>query len=184
MWCDLHITRHSPHTAQEREHAVADDTNNPNPFDVATIKNLVALMSRHDLSEIDLSIGDQRIRLRRGPRFAAAPTGLPTATVSPTALPSPPPPTAVAVKEKTGPALIEIKSETPGTFYAKPDPDKPPFVTVGARVKPDTVVGLIEAMKLFNEIPAGCAGVVAEILVENGQPVEFGQVLFRVNPAG
>ena len=98
---------------------------------------------------------------------------------------APPPAAAPAAKEKSGPGLIEIKSETPGTFYAKPNPEAPqPFVSVGSRVKPETVVGLIEAMKLFNEIPAGCAGVVAEILVENGQPVEYGQVLIRVNPAG
>lgn len=167
---------------------MADDANNnPSPFDVGTIKNLVALMSRHDLSEIDLSIGDQRIRLRRGQRFAAAPVAFPAAPLSsiPATTSSAAPPSAPAAKEKPARTLLEIKSETPGTFYAKPNPDAPqPFVTVGARVKPDTVVCVIEAMKIFNEIPAGCAGVIAEILVENGQAVEYGQVLFRVDPVG
>jgi acetyl-CoA carboxylase biotin carboxyl carrier protein len=167
---------------------VADDANNkPSPFDVGTIKNLVALMSRHDLSEIDLSIGDQRIRLRRGPRVAAAPVAFPSATISPTPTQTPVAPLSPAPisKEKPTRALIEIKSETPGTFYAKSKPDAPqPFVTVGSRVQPDTVVCIIEAMKILNEVTAGCTGVIAEILVENGQPVEFGQVMFRVDPTG
>ena len=168
-----------------REYPVADDANHkPNPFDVGTIKNLVALMSRHDLSEIDLTMGDQRIRLRRGSRVvSAAPVAFPPPVVTPTPQPTPAP-IASPNKEKPGRHLVEIKSETPGTFYAKPEPDKPPFVTKGSRVKPETVVGLIEAMKLFTEIPAGVAGVIEEILAENGQAVEYGQVLFRVDPAG
>ena len=164
---------------------MADDANTtPSPFDVGTIKNLVALMSRHDLSEIDLTMGDQRIRLRRGSRVvSAAPVAFPPPVVTPTPQPTPAP-IASPNKEKPGRHLVEIKSETPGTFYAKPEPDKPPFVTKGSRVKPETVVGLIEAMKLFTEIPAGVAGVIEEILAENGQAVEYGQVLFRVDPAG
>src|SRR5262245_255292 len=143
-------------------------------------------MSRHDLSEIDLTMGDQRIRLRRGSRVVAAPVAFPPATITPAPQPTPTPTASpnAAPKEKPGRNLVEIKSETPGTFYAKPEPDKPPFVTKGSRVKPETVVGLIEAMKLFTEIPAGCSGVIAEILAENGQAVEYGQVLFRVDPAG
>jgi acetyl-CoA carboxylase biotin carboxyl carrier protein len=168
---------------------VADDANNnPSPFDVATIKNLVALMSRHDLSEIDLSIGDQRIRLRRGARVAATPVAFPTATLAPAPIPTSPSPTAPPPSTKERPParpLIDIKSETPGTFYAKSKPNAPdPYVTIGSRVNPETVVCIIEAMKILNEITAGCSGVIAEILVENGQPVEFGQVLFRVDPAG
>ena len=79
--------------------------------------------------------------------------------------------------------LIEIKSQMVGTFYAAPNPDAPPFVKVGAKVTPTTVVGLIEAMKLFNEVAAECNGTLVEILVDNQQPVEFGQVLMRVDPA-
>jgi acetyl-CoA carboxylase biotin carboxyl carrier protein len=80
--------------------------------------------------------------------------------------------------------LVEIKSPTPGTFYASSSPDAQPFVRVGSKVTPTTVVCLIEAMKIFNEITADCTGAIAEILAENQQPVEYGQVLFRVDPAG
>ncbi len=80
--------------------------------------------------------------------------------------------------------LLEIKSPTPGTFYAAAKPGEPPFVKVGSKVAPETVVCLIEAMKLYNEVQAECAGIVVEVLVENQQAVEYGQVLFKVDPAG
>lgn len=166
---------------------VADDQiNHPGPFDVSTIEFLVALMSKHDISEIDLREGPQRIHLRRG-------LSVPT-----TALPAPVPPATAHISPVSAPAastgqvandkppahnLVEIKSPTIGTFYAREKPEAQPFVTVGSRVSPSSVVGLIEAMKLFSEIPAGCNGVVVEILVENGQPVEYNQVLFRVDPS-
>jgi acetyl-CoA carboxylase biotin carboxyl carrier protein len=164
---------------------VADDApRNPGPFDVRTVKALVALMSQHDLSEIDLREGTQRICLRRG----SMPISVTPATV---ALPAPPvsavqpapakndvPPPSAPTKK-----LIEIKSPTPGTFYGAANPESPPFVKVGARVTPTTVVCLIEAMKIFNEITADCTGTITEILAENQQPVEYGQVLFRVDPS-
>ena len=164
---------------------MADETAKiPSPFDVRTIKYLVALMSRHDLSEIDLREGDLRIRLRRGPKGIAVQTlgaealRLPMAAIPSTLGPSPTaaPPTAPSKP------LLEVKSPTPGTFYSQANPGSPAFVAVGARVSPTTVVGIIEAMKIFNEIPADCTGVIAEVLVENQQPVEYGQVLFRVDP--
>jgi acetyl-CoA carboxylase biotin carboxyl carrier protein len=77
-----------------------------------------------------------------------------------------------------------IKSPTPGTFYSSPSPDAEPFVRIGSRVTPTTVVCVIEAMKIFNEIQAECSGVITEISVENQQPVEYGQVLFKVDPTG
>jgi acetyl-CoA carboxylase biotin carboxyl carrier protein len=80
--------------------------------------------------------------------------------------------------------LIEIKSPTPGTFYSQEKPGSPTYVAVGAKVNPKTVVCQIEAMKLFNEIAAECTGTIVEILIENKQPVEYGQVLFRVDPNG
>ena len=79
---------------------------------------------------------------------------------------------------------MEIKSPTPGTFYAAPKPGEPPYVKAGSKVAPETVVCLIEAMKLYNEVQAECAGVIVEVLVENQQPVEYGQVLFKVDPTG
>ncbi len=158
----------------------------PAPFDVRTIKQLVGLMAQNDLSEIDLRDGEQRVRIRRGgrPAVTMAPTAsyaLPTASapVAPTSAPATP---SAPVKPSRN--LLEIKSETVGTFYARPNPESPPYVSVGSRVTPSTVVCQIEAMKLYNAIESGVAGVIAELCVENAQPVEFGQVLFRVDPAG
>ena len=163
---------------------MADDASKtPSPFDVRTIKYLVGLMSQHDLSEIDLREGELRIRLRRGARQVlvspspAQPTAPPPAPVAPPVSASPETPPSAA-------ALHLIKSPTPGTFYSASSPDAEPFVQVGARVTPSTVVCVIEAMKIFNEITADCTGVIKEILVENQQPVEFGQVLFKVEPTG
>jgi acetyl-CoA carboxylase biotin carboxyl carrier protein len=162
---------------------VADETSKiPSPFDVRAIKELVSLMSRHELSEIDLREGDLRIRLRRGPQ------GVTLAHVPAPALAPGPAPTAagepVEEADKASKTIHPIKSPTPGTFYSSPSPDAEPFVQVGSRVTPETVVCLIEAMKIFNEITAECSGVISEICVENQQPVEFGQVLFKVDPAG
>jgi acetyl-CoA carboxylase biotin carboxyl carrier protein len=166
---------------------VADETpkNTPGPFDVRTIKALVALMTQHDLSEIDLREGAQRLRLRRG----AQQTVVTNMTHAPAPVSAPPAASSAPPAPKDGAAapakkLIEIKSQTVGTFYASPNPDAPPFVKVGAKVTPTTVVGLIEAMKLFNEVAAECNGTLVEILVDNQQPVEFGQVLMRVDPIG
>jgi acetyl-CoA carboxylase biotin carboxyl carrier protein len=146
-------------------------------------------MSRNDLSEIDLRNGEQRIRLRRGPQHTVLP---PTLYPSVTAAPLTPSSPTVSIgaeptAETSKPAAkttLPIKSPTPGTFYAASKPGAPPFVQVGARVTPTTVVCMIEAMKLFNEITADCTGVITEILVENQQPVEYGQVLFQVDPTG
>jgi acetyl-CoA carboxylase biotin carboxyl carrier protein len=151
-----------------------------------TIKLLVGLMSQHDLSEIDLRDGEHRIRLRRGvevplvpaPAAAAAAPVVSAATAASTSAP------AAAASEKPAKPVHLIKSPTPGTFYAAADPKAEPFVRVGSRVMPNTVVCLIEAMKIFNEINADCTGVVTEVLIENQQPVEFGQVLFKVDPTG
>jgi len=166
---------------------VADDASrNPGPFDLRTVKALVALMRDHDLSEIDLREGTQRICLRRGSLQAVATAVTIPGTPAPAPASQPAPPKNDAPSSSAPPAkkLIEIKSPTPGTFYASANPESPPFVKVGARVAPNTVVCLIEAMKIFNEITADCTGTIIEILVENQQAVEYGQVLFRVDPTG
>lgn len=161
---------------------MADDASNtPEPFDVGTIKSLVRLMSLHDLSEIDLRQGEQRIRLRRGTRLRAAPplAHVPTPAPAP-APPNPTPPPAEAPAKKHH----EIRSPAVGTFYAQKEPGSPPYVTVGSRVTPDTVVCQIEAMKLFNEITADCSGVIVEVVAQNKQFVEYDTVLFRVDLTG
>jgi acetyl-CoA carboxylase biotin carboxyl carrier protein len=166
---------------------VADDKRDaPRPFDVRTIEYLLKLMSEHDLSEIALQEGEHRIRLRRGSTAAPAfypapPSGAHAAPSAPTA----PAPTPSAGASPVAPAknLVEIKSPMVGTFYSKPKPDKPDYVTTGAKVAPKTVVCQIEAMKLFNEIAAECSGTVVEVCVKNGAAVEYNEVLFRIDPA-
>ena len=158
----------------------------PRPFDVNVVETLLKLMSTHDLAEVDLAEGDRRIRLRKAGAFApraVAPAAFgPAPAPAPSAAPPAAPPVAAA---PAAPAknLIEIKSPMVGTFYAKPKPDKPDYVSVGTKVTPKTVVCQLEAMKLFNEITADCNGTVPEVCVKNGEAVEFNQVLFRVEPA-
>jgi acetyl-CoA carboxylase biotin carboxyl carrier protein len=162
---------------------LADDASSqPGPFDLQMIEQLVALMSKHDLSEIDLRHGEQRISLRRG-GFAAAPAPLPAGSENP-APAAPPAPKAAESPPPASPSrqLIDIKSPTVGTFYAQDKPGSPPYVTAGSRVTPTTIVCQIEAMKIFNEITADCSGVVVEVCVQNKEFVEYGTVLFRVDP--
>ncbi len=157
----------------------------PGPFDVRTVKALVSLMTQNDLSEIDLRDGEQRLRLRRGAyqpiSFAPVPAPAMPASHASSATPAK---TEAGVPANSARQLVEIKSPTPGTFYAAPKPEEPPFVKVGSKVSPETVVCLIEAMKLYNEVQAECTGVIVEVLIQNQQPVEYGQVLFKVDPAG
>jgi acetyl-CoA carboxylase biotin carboxyl carrier protein len=161
---------------------VADEApNESDPFDVQTIRQLVALMGRHDLSEIDLKRGASRIRIRRGPRVK-------TVTVPPVAnAPGSPAPERSANSRPAEPAatstLIDIKSPMVGTFYNREKPEAAPYVSRGSKVTPTTVVGLIEAMKLFNEIQAECSGTIVEVLVDNAQSVDYNTVLFRVDPS-
>jgi acetyl-CoA carboxylase biotin carboxyl carrier protein len=144
-------------------------------------------MTLNDLSEIDLAEGEQRIKIRRGPRVIT--TTAPVASAAPPPVPSPAasPTPASAPAESTSPAapakkLIEIKSPTVGTFYAARDPNSPPFVQVGSKVNNNTVVCLIEAMKVYNDVQAECTGTIVEVCVKNKDFVEYNTVLFRVDP--
>lgn len=151
-------------------------------FDVRRVRRLVALMNEHDLSEIDLRQGSQRVRLRRGadqPVFAATPAYAPAAPApAPQAAPSAP--TASSAAPAAAPAGKTINSPMVGTFYLSSSPDTAPFIKIGDQVGPDTTICIIEAMKVFNEIPAETSGKITAVLVENGMPVEFGQPLFRI----
>ena len=162
------------------------------PMNLDLLEEMVKLMSQHDLNTIDVRNGDKRVVLKRGAASAppsagvtyAAPATLPPASGAPAALPpaaSPPAPPA-APPPDTDAGLIAIKSPMVGTFYAAPSPDAKPFVSVGSPVDEDTDVCVIEAMKVFNSIKAECRGTIAKILVNNGDTVEFGQVLFLVKP--
>lgn len=152
-------------------------------MDIDEIKTLTDLMVENDLSEIMIRDGEKRIVLRRGgrvPVVAAVQAAIPAAHPAPVA-PAPAPATSTAPAAPAVDAnLGAIKSPMVGTFYAAPDPDSPAFVKVGDRVSPETVVCIIEAMKVFNEIKAEISGTVESIDVTSGSPVEFGQILMRV----
>ena len=154
-------------------------------IDIRKLKELVRLMSTNDLVELDLRDKDEQVTIRR-PTPNAAPQIVHHAPVmaAPVAAPAAPAsaaPAAPAAKDADA-GLIKVESPMVGTFYASPSPDKPAFITAGASVGPDTVVCLVEAMKIFNEIKAGCTGTIERILVKSGDPVEFGQPLFLVKP--
>ena len=149
-------------------------------FDVRKVRKFIELMNEHDLAEIDLKQGDQRIRLRRPE--AVTMSAMPAMPMS--AAPST---SAGGAQKAAEPAAEEskflvIKSPMVGTFYAAANPESPPFVKVGDRVGPETTVCIVEAMKVFNEIPAECAGRIAAVLTQSGDAVEFNQPLFRVEP--
>jgi acetyl-CoA carboxylase biotin carboxyl carrier protein len=169
--------------------AESADDRPPESPDVQTIRQLVRLMQRYDLTAIDLGEGAHKIRLRRrGSEAVPSPaTGqvpalpaIPTAPIGPPAVPAPAPRPGPSLPEPSG---VFIESPMVGTFYAASSPDAPPFVSVGSVVRADSTVCVIEAMKVFTDIPAGLAGTITEVLVKNGQPVEFGQPLFRIEPA-
>ena len=154
-------------------------------FDVKRVRRLVELMKEHDLSELDLKDGEQRVRLRRG---AEPMVSYPMSYASPPPGPAAPAPSAAPSSGGATPAPavetgVVIKSPMVGTFYHSANPESPPFVKVGDHVGAETTVCIVEAMKVFNQIPADMSGQITAVLVENGQPVEFGQPLFRVNPS-
>jgi acetyl-CoA carboxylase biotin carboxyl carrier protein len=161
------------------------------PLDVQRLHYLVRLMKRYDLTALDVNDSSVQIRLRRSsphavPSFVAVGPSAPVpgaaqpATSASTAPTRPEMPSSVAsAASKT----VVIESPMVGTYYSSSAPDAPIFVSVGSTVQPGTTVCIIEAMKVFTDIPAGVSGTIAEVLVKNGQAVEFGQPLFRVIPA-
>jgi acetyl-CoA carboxylase biotin carboxyl carrier protein len=159
-------------------------------MDLKEIKAIIDLMTRNGLSEFELEKGDFKLRVRRGPNgewISSAP--VPVAVPSPVAVapvpvaPSPvaAPAAPVAAPEATA-AGAQIVSPMVGTFYRSPSPDSAPYIEVGQEVNEETVVCIIEAMKVMNEIKAEVSGVIVEVLAQNGKPVEFGKPLFSVRP--
>jgi acetyl-CoA carboxylase biotin carboxyl carrier protein len=160
---------------------------NQDVFDVRRIRQLVELMKEHDLAEIDLQQGDVRVQLRRGGSGLPTVVGVPQAIAVPAPVVAAPPTPAAdtsGTSEGNAKGIALIKSPMVGTFYAAPDPDSPPFVKVGDHIGPETTVCIVEAMKVFNQIPAETSGRIIAVLAENGAPVEFGQPLFRVDTQG
>ncbi len=150
-------------------------------MDIAKIKTLTKLMVDNDLTEIMIRDGEQRIVLRRGSGSEAPQVVMATPVVQPAAhLPAPAAHATSGGSEEEDGGLSKIKAPLVGTFYMSPDPKSPPFVNVGDTVTPDTVVCIIVAMKVHNEIKAEVSGKIESIEVQNEQAVEFGQVMFRV----
>ena len=141
-------------------------------------------------NEFHLKVGDIELDIRRGEPAArpapaaAAPAATAPAPATPAAVP---PPAAVAEPHRGAPlaypaGAVLVKSPMVGSYYRAPEPGARPFVEVGARVTADSIVGIVEVMKLMNSIPAGQAGVVTHLLVEDGEPVQYGQVLVVIEP--
>ena len=152
-------------------------------FDLDKLKELIEMMEDHGVTEVNLRHGDEQWRLRRGP--AEVVQMMPQAPAPQQAAPAAPAAPAPGGGESSAPAAPEgpvITAPTVGTFYSSPSPDDPPFVKNGSKVSPDTTVCLIEAMKVFNPIEAEVSGTITEILVKDGEAVEFGQPLFRYQP--
>ena len=166
-----------------------EETNSPAPkepaLDLHEIRQIVDLMAKNDLSRFDLELGSFKIKLRRGsdveaakellssmPVQAAAPMSIAAAPVAAPALPAPAP-----TEEHKGPT---INSPMVGTFYPSASPGEKPFASVGDSVDETTVVCIIEAMKVMNEIKAEARGTIVRVLVEEGKPVQYGQPLFEL----
>lgn len=165
------------------------DRPTPPRMELKWIQRLIRLMEKGEVSELEIDDEQNglRIRLRRG-AAAAPPAPTPMVGILPApAVASAPMPVAAPAPGPAAPAgrrsgLLEIKSPMVGTFYRSSSPESEPFVTIGAKVGAETVVCIVEAMKVMNEIKAETLGEVVEILVENGEPVEYGQPLFLVQP--
>ena len=174
-------------TDPSRRSSAAGAASSQDIFDVRKIRRLAELMNEHDLVQLELQQGEMRIRIRRGvepapgggsrhPSAGAAPTS--AAPAHEPARQVAAPPAEAAPKEEH---IKLIRSPMVGTFYAAPDPDSSAYVKVGDLVSPETTVCIVEAMKVFNEIPAEVAGQIVAVLLENGEPVEYGQPLFKVD---
>ncbi len=156
-----------------------------NSFDLKQLRELIEMMEEHGVTEVNLRQGEQQWRLRRGPSEVALPAASPVyqAAAPVAAVPAAPATPAPAADSNADDGLIEIVSPTVGTFYASPSPEEPVFVKIGSKVGEETIVCLVEAMKVFNQIQAECSGVIEKILVKDGDAVDFGQPLFKVRPA-
>ena len=159
----------------------------PDPFAIDRLRELFELMEKHGLTDVSLKHGEEHWRLRRG--FPPSSVGAAPA-YAPAPMPFAPPPPAPAGAPAAAPPAGEpaddgglvIKSPTVGTFYTSPSPEDPPFVSVGSQVQPDTIVCIVEAMKVFNQIPAEVSGTITAVLVNSGDAIEFGQPLFKLRP--
>lgn len=154
-------------------------------MDLKDIKAIIDLMKKNSVSEFELERQDFKIRLKRGgmqiAQYEEAPVSIPAMAQAPSAIPV----STASAAATSVPApgnFAEIKSPMIGTFYRAPSPESANYVEIGTEVNSDTVVCIIEAMKVMNEIKAEVRGVITEILIDNAKPVEFGQPIFRIRP--
>lgn len=157
------------------------------------IRELIEFISKTGLNEVNIETNELKLHVKREPDQkiykspqSVTPAPAAAAPVAPPPAPAPAPPAPAAKAEKagesTGKKLLEIKSPMIGTFYRSPNPDAPPFVSVGDKVSKGQTVCIIEAMKLFNEIESEVSGTIVKVMAENATPVEYDQVLFLVEP--
>jgi acetyl-CoA carboxylase biotin carboxyl carrier protein len=152
---------------------------------IEEIRELIQLVKETAVAELEVQRGENRVRIRQSMAneqsvvLAAAPAVSAAAPAPSAAPPKAQPAEAPGASDSS---LIYVKSPIVGTFYERPSPDAPPFVRIGEQVSPGKVLCIIEAMKLMNEIPADMAGVIDCKLVQNGQPVEYGEALFGIRP--
>jgi acetyl-CoA carboxylase biotin carboxyl carrier protein len=171
----------------EHQATIVGIFNGSKSVELKDIKAIIDLMKKNSVSEFELEKQDFKIRLKRGMnggnpvvQYEDVPS-----VVYPAPVPVPPAATGTAPTVSAAPVVAnepEIKSPMIGTFYRSPSPESAAYVEVGTEVNPDTVVCIIEAMKVMNEIKAEVKGVITQVLVENAKPVEFGQPLFRIRP--
>jgi acetyl-CoA carboxylase biotin carboxyl carrier protein len=161
-------------------------------MDLKEIKAVIDLMTKNGLTEFELEKGDVKLRVKRGPSGEWTTTAVPVIAATgtqplPQIIVAPPAaaattPAAAAPATAPLPGLNQIVSPMVGTFYRSPSPDSPPYIDAGQEVNEETVVCIIEAMKVMNEIKAEVSGVIVEVLAQNGKPVDFGKPLFSVRP--
>ena len=153
------------------------DNNNDDIFELDRIRRLIDLMKEHGLTEVDLRQGDHQIRLARTEDSPAAGVMVPAAHV--------PAPAPAAAADASGgddeENITYITAPMVGTFYLRPNPDSDPYVKIGDHVNEDSTVCIVEAMKVFNEIPAEVRGRVVAILADDDEPVDFGKRLFKID---
>jgi acetyl-CoA carboxylase biotin carboxyl carrier protein len=150
--------------------------------DEKQLLDLMDYLASSDFSEFELERGGFKLRLVKQPRPVVL--AGPAAAPAPGAATASPPPAAAAPGEPAEDGLEDLTSPMVGTFYRAPNPNSDPFVDVGDTVKAGQVIGIVEAMKLMNEIEADRSGEIVEIPVTNGQPVEYGETIFRIRPLG
>jgi acetyl-CoA carboxylase biotin carboxyl carrier protein len=159
-------------------------------IDLDFIRGLIEAVDDSGIDSLEIARGGTKIRINKTPPPAPVAAAAAAPAVAHAAAPAPAPAAAApaaGAAEAAAPAppvssLVEIKSPMVGTFYRSPAPEAPPYVELGSRIARGQTLCILEAMKLMNELPAEISGVIREVCVENGEPVEFGQVLFRVDP--